>query len=202
SSGVQVTDWHVLNDVSSTVAGQPSPGGNIGYDATVANTGTSTANHFVLTESIGAGGSTVLVQSWLNGVLVTDVCTGGTTLTCTIKQFPSGSTFRVSVLFQTPNPPGSPTVTNTFVGTFDPQTTGPPNQRQTDTFGPCQSGLDQHCTTTNGVDTISRQYAGLTPDGGVDLSFAQSLLLPFAKHGQGKLTGRGVLGQSASSTMP
>jgi uncharacterized repeat protein (TIGR01451 family) len=196
SNGVAVTDWHVLNDISSTVAGQPSPGGNIGYDLTVSNQGTSTANHLVLTESIGAGGSTVLVQSTPN------VCTGGTTLTCTIKQFPAGSMLHVVVLFKTPNPPGSSTVTNTIVGSFDPQTTGPPNSRKSDTFGPCESGLDLNCTTTNGVDTVTRQYAGLTSTGGVDPSFRQSLLLPFDKHGQGNLTVNGMGGQSASVTMP
>lgn len=195
SNGVVVTSWSVLNDPGNgDILGQPSPGGNVGYDITVSNQGTSTANHVVLTESIGTGGQVALIAR-ATGI----ACSGTTTLTCQLKQLPSGGTFRVIVLFRTPGLPASPTLTNTIVGSFDPQTTGPPNKRQTDTFGPCQDGFETGatCSTSNGVDAVTRQYAGLNTDGTTKKSFSESLALA-----KDALTVQGDVGQTGSVTLP
>jgi uncharacterized repeat protein (TIGR01451 family) len=177
SAGVVVTNWHVLNDVSATILGQPSPGGNVGYDIAVANQGTATANHVTFSESIGAGGQVVLIPVQA-GISCTGI--GTTTLSCQLKQLAAGGTFHVQVLFKTPTAPTSQTLTNTVVGTLDSQTTGPPNNRQTDTFGPCQDGFETSstCSTVNGVDFVTRTYAGFNTDGTIDHAFAQSLALP------------------------
>ena len=187
--GVQVTAWKVLNDSTANILGQPSPGGNIGYDITVQNNGTSTTNHLVLSESIGTGGAVGFVQS-----TPANVCSGTSTLTCQVKQFSSGAVLHVIVLFATPSSPAGTNVVNTVAGSFDPQTTGPPNQRTTDTFGPCQDGLEPPatCSTTNGIDSVTRQYAGFG-----DASFAESLALA-----NDPLAVTGTQGQKGAVKMP
>src|SRR5580765_7748090 len=75
----------VLNDVSATIPGQPTPGGNIGYELTgVADQG-QTANHLNLTESIGSGGKVVFINSTGNPGLS---CSGlnTATLSCSLSQ--------------------------------------------------------------------------------------------------------------------
>src|SRR3954471_21708085 len=62
SNGVSAA-FTVLNDVSATIPGQPTPGGNVGYDVVVTNGGTSTINHVVLTQSIGSAGSVVFIKA-------------------------------------------------------------------------------------------------------------------------------------------
>ena len=146
----------VLNDVSATIPGQPTPGGNIGYELKGAADQGQTANHLVLTESIGSAGKVVYIGSTGNPGLS---CSGlnTATLSCSLSQLKAGGTFDVVVLFKT-DPTATPgsTVSNTVVGSFDPQTPNGTNNRQTDTFGP---------TTPQ-----TRVYAGLS-----DGSLSQSL---------------------------
>ncbi len=128
SPDVSITGFKVLNDISATIPGQPSPGGNIGYDLTVANNGTSVANHLSLTETIGATGALVYVNA--TGVSCNRPAPSVTTLTCTISKLGVGATFEIVVLFRT-DPNGTPgsNVTNHTVLAFDSQTNGQSNQK-------------------------------------------------------------------------
>jgi uncharacterized repeat protein (TIGR01451 family) len=91
----------VLNDLSDTIPGQPSPGGNIGYTVSVSNSGTSIANHISVT-----------------------------TVTCSVDKIAPGTSISVTTLFRTdPSAlPGSNVTTNFVIG-FDSQTNGQPNRK-------------------------------------------------------------------------
>jgi uncharacterized repeat protein (TIGR01451 family) len=162
----------VLNDLSSTIPGQPSPGGNIGYTVTVSNSGTSTANHITVTETINAG--TLVYVSTTGGLVCPAVTsTPVSTLTCSIDKIQPNASISVTTLFRTdPSAlPGS-NVTTDFVVGFDSQTNGQPNRK----------------TLT---DSITRKIAG-----NADGSLAQSITL----HGE-KLAATGA-GQTSDLTMP
>ena len=104
----------VLNDSGNTPVA-PTPGGNIGYELTGAADQGKTANHLILTESIGPAGKVVYIGSTGNPGLS---CSGlnTTTLSCSLTQLKAGGTFDVVVLFKTDSAatPGS-TVSNTVV---------------------------------------------------------------------------------------
>ena len=167
----------VLNDSGNTPVA-PTPGGNIGYELTGAADQGKTANHLILTESIGPAGKVVYIGSTGNPGLS---CSGlnTTTLSCSLTQLKAGGTFDVVVLFKTDSAatPGS-TVSNTVVGSFDPQTPNGTNNRQTDTFGP--------------TTPVNRQYSGLSNG-----SLSQSLGL------QGDaLSASGATDQKSGVTLP
>ena len=139
----------VLNDISATIPGQPTPGGNIGYELTgVADQG-QTANNLILTESIGEKGKVVSISSTGNPGLS---CSGlnTPTLSCSLNALLPGGTFDVVVLFKTNSTatPGS-NVSNRVVGNFDNK----------DTFGP--------------TALVVRHFSGLGNG-----SLSQSLTLP------------------------
>src|SRR5215467_12089365 len=60
TNGTVVGSVSVLNDVSTTIPGQPTPGGNIGYVLHVLNDpaqGTATVNHLLFSATIGNKGA-------------------------------------------------------------------------------------------------------------------------------------------------
>jgi uncharacterized repeat protein (TIGR01451 family) len=117
----------VLNDVSTTVPGQPSPGGNIGYTVNLTNDGTSTANHISVTETISAG--TLVYVSVTGGIACPDV-SPVSTLTCSLTKLEPGASISVTTLFRTdPNALPKSDVTTNFVIGFDSQTNGQPNRK-------------------------------------------------------------------------
>jgi len=182
TNGALTASITVLNDGGGLIAGQPTPGGNIGYDLNVTNGSTNTLNHLVFTDTNGANGSIVFLSAPPN-VSCTGV--GTTTLSCTSAQLSSGSQFDVIVLFKT-DPNGTPqtgTVTNLFAGTYAPQSNNTSNNRTdpTKTFSTSQ--------TRNYADTVGGFYA-------------QSLLLPTDTNGQGQLSVGGSAGQTSSVKMP
>jgi hypothetical protein len=156
----------VLNDVSATVPGQPTPGGNIGYKLAGSNTSASVVNHFTFTESIGVKGKVVYLD--YHGLS----CAGfGTdTVSCQLKQLGANGTFDVTALFQTDASatPGS-SIVNHVVASFDSQTPNTKNNRTTDTFAPC-NGIASPSTTS--PCDVTRYYEGKT-----DGSLAESLSL-------------------------
>jgi uncharacterized repeat protein (TIGR01451 family) len=162
----------VLNDLSQTIPGQPSPGGNIGYTVSVSNSGTSTANHISVTETISAG--TLVYVSTTGGLVCPDfTSTTVATLTCSVGKIEPGTSISVTTLFRTdPSAlPGSNVTTNFVIG-FDSQTNGQPNRK----------------TLT---DSVTRTIAG-----NAEGSLAQSITL----HGE-KLSAAGA-GQTSELTMP
>lgn len=167
------TTFTVLNDISSTIPGQPTPGGNIGYDFAVSNGSNPTLNHVIVTESIGSTGTVAFIKA--TGTTCSGLNTA--TLTCQVDQLSSGAGFDVIVLFRTPAgaTPGSP-VTNTVLGTFDPQTPNTSNNRDNDTFGP---------------GAVTRTYAGAA-----DGSLGESLAL------SGEQLKAGGPAQTSSVSMP
>jgi hypothetical protein len=162
-----------LNSVNPLIAGQPTPGGNVGYDLQLTNTSRNTINHVTLGDTNGPTNTVVYFSSPDPAVTCTGLNTP--TLNCTREQFTAGSTFDITVLFKTDAgaTPGA-TLTNTFSGTYDPQTPNSTNNRRNDTF----------------AATSSSTYAGA----GVFLS--QSLALP------GETLSAGGSGQTSSLTMP
>jgi hypothetical protein len=156
----------VLNDVSATVPGQPSPGGNIGYALAGQNTSTSVVNHFVFSETIGSKGKVVYLD--FHGVSCSGL--GTDTVSCQLKQLGAGATFDVTALFQTDAnaTPGS-NIVNHVVASFDSQTPNTKNSRTTDTFAPCDGVTSP--STTSPCD-VTRTYAG-----NADGSLAESLAL-------------------------
>jgi hypothetical protein len=174
----------VLNDVSATVPGQPSPGGNIGYKLVGSNTGSSVVNHFFFSESIGSKGKVVYLDyHGLN-------CTSSVdTVTCQLKQLGPGVQFDVTALFQTDtNATAGSDIVNHVVASFDSQTPNQKNSRTTDTFAPCDGSFDSSLTTS--PCDVTRQYVGNT-----DGSLAESLALK-----GNKLNAGGT--QTSSITMP
>ena len=163
-----------LNTVNPLIAGQPTPGGNIGYDINVTNSGSNTINHITLTDTNGSTNRVVYIQATDPAVTCSGLNTS--TLSCARDQFTSGAAFDVTVLFKTDATasPGA-TLTNTLSGTFDPQTPNTTNNRKNDTFGA----------------TTSSTYAG-----GAGIFLSQSLALPSAT-----LTAGGT-GQTSSLTLP
>jgi len=175
SPGVVVTSFTVLNDDGLTIPGQPSPGGNIGYDIQVSNNGTSVANHISLSQTIGSTGTVVYVAS--TGISCPAVTSTPTsTLTCQISKLAVGASFDITVLFRTDSnaAPGS-AVTDTAVLAFDSQTNGVSNQK-----------------------TVTQQQTRILA-GELDGSAAESLAL----HGE-KLTALAAagVGQTSDITMP
>ncbi len=131
--------------VSATALNSPTPGGNIGYTATVSNAGPSTANHVILTESLGGDPIVAIVDA-------SGSCSGiGTaTLTCQIGQLAAHATREMKVLFRTSTSESS--VTNQVRGKLDSQTPNSTNNRKTDT-------LDADVTTllASTIDDTTRQ---------------------------------------------
>jgi hypothetical protein len=182
TNGVLTATTTVLNDSSPLIAGQPTPGGNIGYDLNLDNQSSNAVNHIAFTDTTNPAGTIVYINAPPS---VSCSGMGTATLSCTSSQLASGAHFDVIVLFQTDSSAArGSTISNTGSGTYAPASNNPTNNRTdpTKTF-----------VWGTGAD---RQFAG------AGLFFEQSLLLPFDQHGQGKLTVGGVVGQSASVTMP
>ncbi len=116
------TTFTVLNDVSATIQGQPTPGGNIGYDFAGTNTGHKALTDVNITETIGAAGVVVSIKT--TGITCTGLNT--TALSCHLGSLPAGGTFDVIVLFRT-DPSAAPgsQVTNTVTGHFKNDSFGP-----------------------------------------------------------------------------
>jgi uncharacterized repeat protein (TIGR01451 family) len=156
----------VLNDVSATVPGQPSPGGNIGYTVNVSNNGTSTANHISVTETISAG---TLVYVSVTGGITCPAVAPVSTLTCSISKIEPGGSISVTTLFRTdPNAlPGSAVTANFVIG-FDSQTNGQPNRKtltdsQTRTIAGNADGSLAESITLHG-DKLAAAGAGQTSE--------------------------------------
>jgi uncharacterized repeat protein (TIGR01451 family) len=174
----------VLNDnTDGLILGQPTPGGNIGYDLNVNNTSTNTLNHILFTDTIPSPATIDFINA-PPGVSCSG--SGTNTLSCSSTQLAASSQFDVIVLFKTdPNgAPGTGTVHNVFSGTYAPASQNSTNHRTdpTKTFSIFQD----------------RTYAG----GGVGEFVAQSLLLANDSHGQGQLDVGGADGQASHLTMP
>jgi hypothetical protein len=163
----------VLNDQSALVLGTPTPGKNIGYDLNISNQSTNTFNHLAFTDTIGSKATVVYVSAPSN--VDCSGSMGKATLSCTSTQVVAGATFDVIVLFQT-DPNGSGTITNTFAGTYAPESQNTTNQRTP--------------SKTFSVQT-PRDYADSLSD-----TYAQSLALPTDS------LSAGGSGQSSSVTMP
>jgi len=169
----------VLNDQSPLILGTPTPGGNIGYDLNLSNTSTNTLNHVAFTDTIGSTGTIAYLNAPSN---VSCSGLGTSTLSCTSSQLTSGAQFDVIVLFST-DPHGTGVITNTFAGTYAPESQNTSNNRTDPT--------KQFAITTD------RNYSDTL--GGF---FAQSLLLPTNSNGQGQLSVGGSAGQTSSVKMP
>ena len=116
------TTFTVLNDVSATIQGQPTPGGNIGYDFVGTNTSNKKLSDVNITETIGAAGSVVLIQA--TGITCSGLNTP--TLSCHLDTLNEGASFHVTVLFRTdPAAAGGSQVTNTVTGHFKNDSFGP-----------------------------------------------------------------------------
>ena len=112
------TSVKVLNDQSPLVPGTPTPGGNIGYELNLLNdpTNTNTFNHIKFTDTIGAGGTVVYVNTTAN---VSCSGKGSATLSCTSAQLASSESLDVIVIFKTPTN-GTGSVHNVWDGTYAP----------------------------------------------------------------------------------
>ena len=122
SPGGVSTTFTVLNDVSATIQGQPTPGGNIGYAITVTNNTNRALQDVNLSEGIGDAGLVALINA--TGIS----CSGlnAKRMTCHLTSLASGGSFSVTVLFRT-DPSAAPgsQVTNKVIGTFKNDTFGP-----------------------------------------------------------------------------
>jgi uncharacterized repeat protein (TIGR01451 family) len=159
SPAVAPTSFSILNADPSQFF-EPTAGGNIGYDITVANNGTSIANHLSLTETIGTKGVLVYRSASItaNGapIACNDPGSSVSKLTCTISKLDVGASFRIIALFRTdPNAQIGDAVVDTATLAFDSQTNGQANQKTTSYLS----------DTTNIV-------------GETDGSLAQSIFLP------------------------
>ena len=107
----------VLNDSSPLILGTATPGGNMGYDLAIANTGTTLIKRLVFSDTIGPNGIVVYVNTGDPAARCTGL--GTATLTCVRENLKAGAGFHVTVLFKTdPNAqPGDPLV-NTLSGTI------------------------------------------------------------------------------------
>ena len=70
------------------ILGQPTPGGNIGYDLNLNNKSTNTLNHIVATDTVPSP-ATIAFFSAPAGVSCSGL--GTNTLTCTSAQLSAGS---------------------------------------------------------------------------------------------------------------
>jgi len=165
------TSYTVLS-ANPSIAYQPTPGGNIGYRIVVKNGGTSVANHFSLTETIGikhladgssVGGSTVAYRSAnyvdtspTDQTPITCTAIGAPALTCTISKLAVNASVEIIVLFKTSSSASATDeVTATSKVAFDSQTNGAANQK------------------TVSYDSPTSSIAGLA-----DGSLGQSIFLP------------------------
>jgi uncharacterized repeat protein (TIGR01451 family) len=111
----------VLNDSSPLILGTATPGGNMGYDLVITNTGATTLQRVTFTDTIGPNGSVAYVNSADPAVQCSGV--GTSTLTCFRDNLAAGAGFDVTVLFKTdPNAQAGDPLVNTLSGTIG---TGP-----------------------------------------------------------------------------
>ena len=151
TAGIVVTGPTVLNDDGLTIPGQPSPGGNIGYSISVANTGTSTANHVSISETLDPAGKLVYINSTGITCPAVNPAAPTTSFSCQITKLNPGNSFSITALFQTSSTalPGS-TVTNHIVVDFDSQTNGPPNTQDAP-LRPCEDRCGSARQLTRGI---------------------------------------------------
>jgi|SRR5690349_14046475 uncharacterized repeat protein (TIGR01451 family) len=98
-----------------TVLNSVTPGGNVGYDTLVSNTGSTVANNVSFTESTGPNGKVVFFSVTTPEVTCTGV--GTSTLTCQKAKLPKGASFKVTALFQTdPNAAPGSSLVDTVAG--------------------------------------------------------------------------------------
>jgi uncharacterized repeat protein (TIGR01451 family) len=171
SPGIVPTLTLLNNDVDKFV---PSTGGNIGYEVTFTNDGTSVANHLSVTETIGATGSIAYVNPAVSStgpnatpnslgpsptpMTCTTAPSSASTLTCTLDKLQPGAYVDVIVLFRTTGQIGD-NLHNTGVLGFDSQL----------------NGVSNHKTVSFDDASLDRTIAG--PTGSNELSIAQSIFL-------------------------
>lgn len=154
----------------------PSPGGNIGFEVKITNIGASTVNHIQFTDALtGTPPTTFPIVSTSDP---TDCSGATTTLSCSFAQILAGGVIDVTVLFQTDSTAAAGSVigTNTFSGTYSPQSNNTSNSRS----DPTRQFVTQ---------TLTASYAAA--------GISNSLLL-----GKGKLGAAGTVGQTSNITMP
>jgi uncharacterized repeat protein (TIGR01451 family) len=169
SASVTISAPVVLNDISSSVPGNPTPGGNIGYTYTVTNGSGSVANHVSLSESLSPSGSVVYVNATGISCPTINPAAPPATLSCAISKLEPNASFTITVLFRTAsNLALNTNVTSNIVVAFDSQTNGPSNRK------------------TIGTDTPPRVISDPLSN-----SFSESITLPtdtLSAHGGGQMS--------------
>jgi uncharacterized repeat protein (TIGR01451 family) len=156
-----------------TVLNSVTPGGNVGYDVVVSNTGNAVAKNVSFTETTGPNGKAMFFSASSPEVTCTGV--GTATLTCQKANLGKGTSFKVTVLFQTdPNAASGSSLVDTVTGS---SSQGSFSARETRTYAANNAGATvQSLALPN--DDIDAGGTGQTS--GIDMPGGFVNAFPFA----------------------